>query len=296
MIHEKRFECVRFTNVDKLLWPEDGYTKYDLIHYYLQAAPYLLPHLCNRPLVVTRYPEGISGDGFYQKNLPQGAPSWLGRVEIEHECGKKTCYLVPQKEEDLAWLGNQACLELHPWLSSAGSLNSPDFIVFDLDPMQCSTFDQVRETALVTREILAELGFKCWPKTSGATGIQVYLPVESGVTYKEGRDFAYHVSLLVHRKLPGLTTLKRKVKDRDGKIYLDYLQNVRGKTLVSPYSPRPLPGAPVSAPLTWKEVEQGGFLPGDFHIKNIFYRLQSRGELFSQVVSSKQTLHTLIRS
>ncbi|NLC11219.1 MAG: DNA polymerase domain-containing protein [Firmicutes bacterium] len=284
----ERMTSMRFTHLDKVLWPREAYTKYDLIRYFLEVAPYLLPHLRNRPLVVTRYPNGISGEGFYQKNLPQGAPSWLESVDIQHDGSKKTRYLLPQKAEDLAWLGNQACLELHPWLSSIGRLDNPDFIVFDIDPMENSTFEQVREVALAIRKALSELGLKCWAKTSGATGIQVYLPVEPLYNYQEGRDFAYSISLLVHSRLPQLTTLERKIKDREGKIYLDYLQNVRGKTLVAPYSPRPLTGAPVSTPLSWEEVEKGTFFPGDFHLKNINRRLQEKGDLLSPVLSCKQ--------
>jgi bifunctional non-homologous end joining protein LigD len=285
---------LHFTHLDKVLWPREGYTKYDLIHYYLEVAPYLLPHLRHRPLVVTRYPQGIAGAGFYQKNLPPGAPSWLRRIEIQHEGAKKTCYLVPQKPDDLAWLGNQACLELHPWLSSIASLDYPDFLVFDLDPMERSSFEQVKKVALVIRETLGELGFKCWPKTSGATGIQVYLPLAPYSTYQEARAFAYRVSLLVHKRLPQLTTLERKIKDREGKIYLDYLQNVRGKTLVSPYSPRPLPGATVSAPLTWEELEDRSFTPASFHIKNMPQRLREKGDFFAPVLTVKQRLPTLV--
>jgi bifunctional non-homologous end joining protein LigD len=281
---------VRLTNLDRVLWPESGQTKQDLIRYYIQVAPYLLPHLQNRPLVVQRFPDGISGEGFYQKNIPEGAPEWLRTVAVSHQAGKETVYVVADSLEALVWLGNQACLELHPWLSSVGSLDHPDFAVFDLDPMENTTFEQVRQVALAVREILARLGLNCYPKLSGATGLQIYLPLQPVHTYRQVRDFVEQICRRVHRVMPEITTLVRKVNARQGKMYLDYLQNVRGKTLAALYSPRPLPGAPVSMPLDWSEVRPEGPRPGDFTITNALDRLTKLGDIFAPVLEQKQKL------
>lgn len=281
------------TNLDRELWPDDGLLKHDLVRYYIEAAPYLLPHLRNRPLVVQRFPEGIHGAGFYQKNVPEGAPDWLRTCPVSHAEGKETLYIIADSLETLVWLGNQACLELHPWLSSVGSLESPDFVVFDLDPMERSTFSHVCTVAIAIKELLAGLQLQCYPKLSGATGMQIYLPVKLRYSYREARDFAQEICRRVHRAYPGITTLERKVGQRGGKLYLDYLQNGRGKTLAAPYSPRPLPGAPVSLPLTWDEVSREAILPGEFTMENVLPRLQQHGDLFAPVLENKQLLPSL---
>ncbi|MEW5784438.1 MAG: non-homologous end-joining DNA ligase [Bacillota bacterium] len=281
---------VRLTNLDRVLWPDAGFTKQDLIRYFIEAAPCLLPHLINRPLVVQRFPGGIEGEAFYQKNIPEGAPEWLQSHTVEHQEGKLTRYIVAANVETLVWLGNQACLELHPWLSSVGTLDQPDFAVFDLDPMEKSTFDQVRLTALTVREALNRRKMACFPKLSGATGLQIYVPLKPIYPYRRVRDFVEAVCVQVNRALPEFTSLERKVDQREGKIYLDYLQNVRGKTLAAPYSPRPLPGAPVSIPVDWDEIAAGTISPGDYTIKSAVRRIQARGDLFAAVLTQKQEL------
>lgn len=281
---------IHVSNPDRELWPGDGLLKYDLIRYYLEAAPYLLPHLRNRPLVVQRFPKGIDREGFYQKNAPAGAPAWLQRCPVEHGEGKIIEYLMVDSAEALIWLGNQACLELHPWLSRVGSLDHPDFVVFDLDPMEWSTFSDICTAAVAIKELLQELKLKCYPKLSGATGMQLYLPVEPCYGYRQTRAFAEEICRRVHRVYPDLTTLERKKEKRGGKLYLDYLQNGRGKTLAAPYSPRPLPGAPVSVPLTWEEVAGEAVKRGEFTVKNILVRLKERGDLFAPVLEQKQLL------
>ena len=279
------------TNLERELWPGDGLLKHDLIRYYIEAAPYLLPHLCSRPLVVRRFPEGIGETGFYQKNIPQGAPEWLRTCSVRHgKEGKETLYIVADSLETLVWLGNQACLELHPWLSRVESLDHPDFVVFDLDPMERSTFSHICTVALAIREHLAEYKLQCYPKLSGATGMQLYLPVEPHYSYRQTRDFAELICKGIHRAYPTITTLERKLDQRGGKLYLDYLQNGRGKTLAAPYSPRPLPGAPVSMPLTWDEVSREAIFPGEYSLGNALSRLQQQGDLFAPVLEKKQKL------
>lgn len=278
------------TNLDRELWPDDGLLKHDLIRYYIEAAPYLLPYLRNRPLVVQRFPEGIDRAGFYQKNVPGGAPDWLRTCPVRHGEGKVTNYIVADSIETLVWLGNQSSLELHPWLSSVDSLENPDFVVFDLDPMEHSTFSDICIIAVAIKELLDGLKLQSYPKLSGATGIQIYLPVKPRYTYRRARDFAGAICRRVHLAYPEITTLERKVEQRGGKLYLDYLQNGRGKTLAAPYSPRPLPGAPVSLPLTWGEVACEAVIPGDFTLENVMVRLRQQGDLFTPVLENKQAL------
>jgi bifunctional non-homologous end joining protein LigD len=281
---------VKLTNLDRVLWPDAGLTKQDLIRYYIEAAPYLLPHLSGRLLVVQRFPDGIDGEGFYQKNTPEGAPEWLKTHSVMHQEGKETHYIIADSIEALVWLGNQACLELHPWLSSVSGLDLPDFAVFDLDPMENSTYEDVCRSALLIRELLDQQGLRCYPKLSGATGMQLYLPLKPLYSYAQARAFVEQNCRRAHTLLPEITTVERKIERRRGKLYLDYLQNVFGKTLAAVYSPRPLPGAPVSIPLEWTEVEAGFPGPGDFTITGVLPRLQEKGDLFLQALTDKQQI------
>ncbi len=281
---------ILLTNLNKELWPGEGIKKYHLIRYYLEVSPYILPHLQNRFLVFQRFPEGIQGPGFFQKNCPPGAPAWIKTVPFQHQ-EKITSYIVPTGPETLTWLGNQACLEIHPWLSAENTPETPDFVVFDLDPMEEVAFTQVCRAALTLRELLARKGLRGYPKTSGSRGIQVYLPVLPVYNYQQIRDFCAVTFQELFQVLPSITTLERKVSRRSKqKIYLDYLQNARGKTIVAPYSPRPLPGAPVSAPLDWSEIAAADFTPASFHMKNIMPRLQQKGDLFAPVLNDRQHL------
>lgn len=279
---------VKVSNLEKPLWPGAGLKKYDLIYYYISVAPYLLPHLRERFVVLQRFPDGIEQEGFYQKNCPQKAPYWIKTESFRHQDDNATNYIIAGNVETLIWLGNQAAVEIHPWLSGRATPDYPDYAVFDLDPMEKSTFEDVRETALVLHNCLQKLCMRGYPKTSGATGIQVYVPLHPIYTYEEVRRFVMGVCGLVNELLPQKTTMQRKIEKREGKIYLDYLQNVQGKTLVSPYSPRPLPDAPVSMPLSWHEVKKVNFKPRDFNILNAVSRLQERGDLFSSVLTDKQ--------
>lgn len=284
------------TNLDRELWPDDGLLKHDLIRYYIEVAPYLLPHLRNRPLVVQRFPDGIDAEGFYQKNVPVGAPEWLRTCSIKHGDAKETIYIIADSIETLIWLGNHSCIELHPWLSGVDSLDGPDFVVFDLDPMEQTIFSHICTVAIAIKELLAELQLQCYPKLSGATGMQIYLPIEARYTYRQARDFAEGICRHVHQAYPGITTLERKVGQRGGKLYLDYLQNGRGKTMAAPYSPRPLPGAPVSLPLTWDEVSREEIQPGEFTLQNVLPRLQQMGDLFTPVLAIRQVLPSIAHS
>ncbi len=237
-----------------------------------------------------RFPKGIEGAGFYQKNCPQGAPPWIETFQVLQRDDKITNYIIAANVETLIWIGNQAAIEFHPWLSQQGTPDNPDFAVFDLDPMEKSTFDDVLEIARALHECLAGLHIRGYPKTSGATGIQVFVPVYPLYSYEETREFVMGVCKQVNRAYPRKTTLERKIERRGGKIYLDYLQNVWGKTLVSPYSPRPLPGAPISMPLTWDEIRKGGFVPGDFTLRDSLNTIKEKADYYAAVLTDKQFL------
>lgn len=277
------------SNLDKVFWPGEGYTKADLIAYYVEVAPYLLPHLHNRPLVFTRYPHGIEAKSFYQKNAPANRPGWVPTFAWYSEESERTInFILAEEAATLAWAANLACLEIHPWLSTAPRPAYPDFVVFDLDPSPGSTYQDVRDIAAFLHQMLDELKLRSYPKTSGGEGLHIYVPLQSRYTYQEIRDFAQQVAGLAAAALPRIATVERMVNKRGSRVYVDYLQNGLGKTLSSPYSVRPRPGAPVSTPLEWSEVEQ--VVPEDFHLKNILPRLNERGDLFAPVLNHRQPL------
>ncbi len=285
---------VAFSNLDKILWPDNGLSKYNLIRYYLEISSYLLPHLYNRFLVFQRFPEGADQPGFYQKNCPQGAPDWLPRAPFTHG-SKITEYVLADGPETLAWIGNQACIEIHPWLSPADNPDTPDFAVFDLDPPRGTPFPRVCVVAAALHDVLLQKGLRAYPKTSGSRGIQVYLPLLPRYSYEQARQCVSDLLSDVHDRLPGETTLERTISRRGDKIYLDAFQNGRGKTIVAPYSPRPLPGAPVSTPLDWSEIRamttpHAPRRNVSFTMKTIGSRLAKRGDLFSPVLWDRQTI------
>lgn len=277
---------VSLSNLDKVFWPEDGYTKADLINYYVRIAPYLLPHLKDRPLVLTRYPEGIHGEWFYQKNTPAHAPAWLRRFPYRGE--RVVNYVLAENAAALAWLANQAALEIHPWMSRIDDLDRPDFAIFDLDPAEGATWDDVREIAHLLKKILDEFGLISFPKLSGATGLHVYLPLVRKYTYKDAAGFVELVARLLLEVYPERVTLERTVANRTGRVYVDYLQNIKGKTITSVYGARPSPGAPVSTPIHWEELP---FVhPQSFNFGNIFDRLGRAGDLFAPVLEVHQEI------
>ncbi|WP_221038078.1 non-homologous end-joining DNA ligase [Gelria sp. Kuro-4] len=282
------------TNLDKVFWPDRGYTKADVLAYYVEMFPFLSPHLKDRPLVVTRYPNGIQGKSFYQKNLPAHAPAWIKSCPVPTEKEKRVInFVLCQDLPTLVWLVNQGALELHPWLSRYDKLDYPDFAVFDLDPDPPSGLAEAREVALVLGRLLGGLGLKVFPKTSGATGLHLYVPLARAETYEEVREFCGAVARVVARKLPALATVERRVAARRGKVYIDWLQNIRGQTICAPYSLRPLPGAPVSTPLTWDEVPT---LTAGFDIESIRPRVAREGDLFRSALAGGAALQQAIQA
>lgn len=276
------------SNLDKIYWPRDGYTKGELIHYYAEMAAYLLPYLHERPLVFTRYPDGIDGNSFYQKNAPEYLPEWIPTYQWQSQDKTGNNLILAEETAALAWLANQACLEIHPWLSRQNSILYPDFIVFDLDPYEGCPFQVVAEIAQLLKQLLDDMGLRSYLKTSGASGLHIFLPVVNKYDYAQGRNWAGKLAGLVCQALPDKATIERSVKDRGNRVYVDYMQNVVGKTLCSPYSVRPRDGAPVSTPLRWEELPD--ISPHDFNIKTIFTRLERLGDLFSPVLTDKQNI------
>ncbi|NLZ38043.1 MAG: DNA polymerase domain-containing protein [Firmicutes bacterium] len=284
---------MELTNLEKVFWPTEGYTKYDLLSFYIEISPYLLPYLKNRPCNFQRFPDGIAGKSFYQKNVPSFAPSWLQTVSIASE-EREINYIMVNNLETLVYLVNLACIEIHPWHSRVESLENPTWGIVDLDPQAGVSFDMVIETACYVKEVLAEFGLQGYPKTSGATGLQIYIPLQPLYSYEQVRDIVGLICGRVHAKAPKITTMERLIKNRGKTVYLDYLQNLWGKTINAPYTVRPVPGAHVSTPLTWQEVEEGNVRPADFTIKNIGARLQAKGDLFLPVLTEQQSAEAVL--
>lgn len=275
-----------FSNLEKPFWPEDGYTKGDLIEHYVRVAPYLLPHLRGRPLVLTRYPHGSGGEWFYQKDAPTPRPAWLPTWP-DPAAEKAIHYLLAEEPAALAYVANLGAIELHPWLSRAASPEHPDWAVIDLDPAAGTTFDDVLLLARLCGQILHSLGIHGFPKLSGSTGIHIYCPCGPDHTYRETADFCEQIGRFLLRAHPEKVTLERMVAKRTGKVYVDYLQNRRGQTITAIYGVRPRPGAPVSAPVTWAEIDAG---PPRFTIRTIGARLAERGDLFAPMLGMRQDL------
>jgi DNA ligase D len=284
------------THLDKIYWPDDQITKGDLLEYYSKIAPYILPYLKNRPLSLRRQPNGIDEPGFFQKDAGDHVPDWIKTVEIHAEStGKMVNYFVCNDLESLLYIANLGCIEMNPWNSTVNKLDNPDYIVMDIDPSDKNTFDEVIEVALVIKDIIDQTGMVGYCKTSGSSGLHIYIPFNKKYTYDESRDFAEIMASMVTEKLPGLTTLERSLsKRKKNQIYVDYLQNRIGQTLASAYSVRPKPGATVSAPLEWNEVKPG-LTPQDFNIKNIFKRVEEKGDLFKGVLGKGVDMHKALQ-
>ncbi len=275
---------LRLTHLDKVLWPParpggPSWTKGDYLHYLRAISPHVLPHLRGRPLVLTRYPDGALGPSFYQKNLPATAPGWLPRFRQASASGRAIDYLVAASLSDLLWIGQQAAIEFHPWLSTCAYPEQPDRAVVDLDPMPPAGFEDARAVAALVRELLDRAGVASWPKTSGATGLHLFIPIRPIHTHRQVALVMRALGELLLRLWPERVTLERRVALRAGRVYFDYLQNAHGKTLCGPYSPRPLPGAPVSTPLEWAEVAD--VRPESFDLRAVADRLAAGRDPFA---------------
>jgi len=274
---------LKLTNLKKVYFPDEGYTKGDVIEYYRNIAKYMIPYLKGRPESLNRHPNGIDGESFYQKDVAALPPDWVKTEMIYSEHNEKEInYLVCNDEATLVYLANLGCIEINPWFSRIEKIDNPDYLVIDLDPEDIS-FDKVVEAALAVKEILDIAGAKSYCKTSGATGLHIYVPLGAKYNYEVARNFAYIVAQFAYKKVPGFTSLQRSPSKRQKKVYLDYLQNRPGQTLAAPYSIRPRKGAPVSTPLKWEEVKIG-LSPDQFNIKNTLERLGKTGDIFKDVL------------
>jgi bifunctional non-homologous end joining protein LigD len=273
-----------FQHLSKIFWPKEKYTKRDLLNYYYQIAPYILPYLKNRPQSLNRHPNGITGQGFYQKNVSGKVPDWITTFPYHTaEDPEEKEFLVCTDEASLLYMISLGCIELNPWSSRVSTPDNPDWCIIDLDPDKKTTFDQVIEAAQVTRKVLEAAGVDSYCKTSGSTGLHVYFPLGAKYSYEHSKEFARLVVELVHSEIPGYTTLERTVSQRKGKMYLDFLQNRPQATIAAPYSVRPKPGATVSAPLHWGEVKKGLTMQ-EFTIRTMLERVRAEGDLFKTVL------------
>lgn len=274
---------LHLTSLDKVYWPEEGYTKGDVIRHYLTVSEFILPYLKDRPENMLRHPNGIAEKGFFHKDVSDLNMEWLETVEVYSESNDKDIqYLICNDQSTLTYMNQLGCIEINPWNSRVQSLEKPDWIVIDLDPAD-NTFDEVIETALVVKEVLDKAGAESFIKTSGSSGMHIFVPMGAKYDYEQAKNFAHVIAQLTHEGLPKLTSLKRSPKERKKQIYLDYLQNRKGQTLSVVYSVRPKPGATVSTPLKWEEVKKG-LHPSQFTINNIQKRLEKHGDLFKGVL------------
>ncbi len=280
--------ALRLSNIDKPFFP-DGLTKGDLIQYYASVAPVLLPHLAGRGIVMSRYPDGADGEFFYEKQAPGHQPDWMPLASIHSgHRGKPIDFVMATSREGLMWLANMGCIEIHPWLSQMQHIENPSFAIFDLDPAEGATWGQVVDVANLIKVALGGLGLVGYPKTSGATGIHIYVPLDPVADYSTVRGFVDGVGRLLVKANPDDITMEWDIPKRAGKVFIDVNQNVGGKTIASVYSVRPRAGAPVSTPLLWEEV--GAVQPDDFTIETLWPRLQKYGDLFAPVLRGGQTL------
>ena len=280
-------KTVNLTHLSKLFWPKDGITKGDLLRYYAEVSPYLLPHIQSRAMVLKRYPNGAFGEFFFQKRAPEVRPAWLPICEIVHPSASVVNFPVIEDAAGLLWAVNLGCIDLNPWYARCDDVNRPDYLHFDLDPTPGATFGLVRKAALLLRDALEESKIKSYPKTTGSRGIHVYVPIVRGPVQKEVWTFAKGFSVNLAEKHSEILTSEYRVAKRPRKrVLVDYNQNAWGRTLASVYSVRPKPRATVSAPVTWEEIEAGVEM-ADFRLDNMKKRLDKVGDLFRPLLLQK---------
>lgn len=284
---------LRLSNLDKVYWPEDGYTKGDLLSYYFNISPVMLPHLIDRPLTLKRMPNGIHGDFFYEKNAPVHTPEWMPRIPVQSE-GKTINFLAVTDVVEMLWVVNLGAIEFHPLHGKGSDQSRPTYAFFDLDPFEPAGYDEVKHVAYLIKVVLDKLGLRCYPKTSGATGMQIMIPLDGSHDYDSVRGFVGAVSDLIHEAEPKVTTLEWEVSRRTGKVFLDVNMNRGGANIAAAYSVRPEPGATVSTPFTWDELED--IVPTDFTIETIWERVREVDDPFLPVAEGPgQSLSAAIK-
>lgn len=278
---------VRLTNLHKLFWPELGITKRDLIQYYVDISPVLLPHLVNRAMVMKRYPNGASGEFFFMKRAPKPRPEQIQVCAIKHGSGSIIDFPVVKDLLSLLWIVNLGCIDLNPWYARCDDVDRPDYLHLDLDPTPGAGIVDVLQTALVVRDALQELEMPCYPKTTGSRGIHVYVPIVRGPLQKEVWTFAKQLARALAHRHPNLITAEYRVANRPKQhVLVDYNQNAWGRTLASVYSVRPQPRASVSTPVRWEEVANG-FKIEDFRLDNVPARVRKVGDLWKPLLQKR---------
>jgi bifunctional non-homologous end joining protein LigD len=278
---------VDLTNLDKVFWPKAGYTKRDLLRYYTDVSSVLLPHVRDRAMVMKRYPNGIHGKWFFMKRTPPAHPAWLETCAIRHKAAGVIDFPMTQDLAALLWVVNLGCIDLNPWYARCDDTDRPDYLHFDLDPGPGASFARVRETALVLREALAAMGMRPLAKTSGSSGMHVYVPIVRGPVQHEVWRFAKRMAQEMERRYPRLVTAEYRIAKRPpGRVLVDYNQNAWGRTLASVYSVRPTERATVSTPVTWREVERGVEIE-DFRLDNVPARVRRIGDLWRPLLAAR---------
>lgn len=286
---------VPVTHWDKLFWPEEKITKGDVVNYYISIADYILPYLKNRPQSLKRNPGGITDKGFFHKDAGEDVPSFVQTIPLYSESSdKKIDYIICNNKATLTYLNNLGCIEINPWHSTIQALECPDYLIIDIDPSDKNTFEQVIEVANVVHEILEKAGAANFCKTSGATGLHVYIPTEKKYTYDQLKDFAELICVMTNEQLPETTSTERSISKRGNRIYMDHLQNRKGQTIAAAYSLRPHPGATVSTPLTWEEVKPG-LTRAQFNIYTLPARVQKTGDLFKGILGKGINMQTCLK-
>ncbi len=286
---------LKFTNLNKLYWPADKVSKRDMVNYYYQAAPFILPYLKDRPQTLNRYPNGITGKAFYQKDVKGKVPEWMKTFPYHSEGDNRDKeFLVAGNEASLLYMASLGCIEMNPWSSRVQSPDNPDWCIIDLDPDK-NTFKQVIDAACVTKKVLDAIGVASFCKTSGSTGLHIYIPFGAKYTYEDSKEFARAIAKKIHAEIPAYTTIERKTADRDGKMYIDFLQNRPQATVASAYSLRPKPGATVSIPMHWEEVTKGLEIK-NYTIFNSIDRMKEQGDIFKGVLGKGINLKKALKA
>ncbi|MDB6030707.1 MAG: hypothetical protein JWM16_1045 [Verrucomicrobiales bacterium] len=283
--------ALKLSNLLKPFWPELGITKGDLLRYYVDVAPYLLPHLLNRAMVMKRYPNGAHGEFFFQKRAPEHRPDWIDICSIEHASASVIDFPIVRDLSSLLWVINLGCIDLNPWYARCEDVQRPDYLHFDLDPTPGAGWDDVCETALLVRQALDVLKMPNYPKTTGSRGIHIYVPIAFGPTQKQVWTFAKQFAQSMETLHPKLITAEYKIAKRPKKhVLVDYNQNAWGRTLASVYSVRPKPEAPVSTPVSWEELEKGIQIT-DFTLRTVPGRLKKVGDLWKPLAQERGRFH-----
>jgi bifunctional non-homologous end joining protein LigD len=281
---------VPLSHPDKVLFPGDGVTKADLARYYADVADRMLPWLRDRPITMVRYPDGLDGQRFFQKNAPSYFPGWIRRVRVGKEGGEVE-HVLCDKPATLVYLANQACIEIHAFLSRVDKLGAPDQMVFDFDPPDGERFGDVRRAALWARDLLdGELGLTSFVRTSGGRGLHVHVALNRRAEFEEVREFAHHAAEVLARRHPDAITVEQRKDKRGSRIYADVMRNAYAQTVTASYGVRARPGAPVATPLSWAEVEDDGLAPGRFTMATIRARLDGGTDPWADFAESRHGL------